>query len=260
MESSTLAPTRIRRQQQTKSLANWTAEEDALLHKLVTESASFVSWSMLASFFPNKTAAQLSGRWDKVINPALVKGSWTTEEDETIITFVRENGDKDWAKLALLLKGRTGKQCRERYRNHLDTSVKRTPWTKEEDERILQWVKENGTGKWKELSLSIPGRIGKQLRERWYNHLDPTLKKGGFTEAEDEMIIDMHQRVGSAWQRISEVLPGRSANSVKNRYHWIIRNSTNQPQKMHIRKRGLVNIHVENTAAPANACIHEVSP
>ena len=176
MESSTLAPTRIRRQQQTKSLANWTAEEDALLHKLVTESASFVSWSMLASFFPNKTAAQLSGRWDKVINPALVKGSWTTEEDETIITFVRENGDKDWAKLALLLKGRTGKQCRERYRNHLDTSVKRTPWTKEEDDILADLHAKYGNA-WTKIAEFLPGRTDNCIKNRWNSTIKKRLER-----------------------------------------------------------------------------------
>lgn len=186
------------------------------------------------------------------------RSSWSVKEDE-ILKDAMEKGIVQW-EINKLIPDKTAKQIMQRWRQVLNPDLRKGAWTKEEDERILQWVKENGTGKWKELSLSIPGRIGKQLRERWYNHLDPTLKKGGFTEAEDEMIIDMHQRVGSAWQRISEVLPGRSANSVKNRYHWIIRNSTNQPQKMHIRKRGLVNIHVENTAAPANACIHEVSP
>ena len=183
------------------------------------------------------------------------RSSWSLKEDE-ILKDAMEKGIVQW-EINKLIPDKTAKQIMQRWRQVLNPDLRKGAWTKEEDEQILQWVKENGTGKWKELSLSIPGRIGKQLRERWYNHLDPTLKKGGFTEAEDEMIIDMHQRVGSAWQRISEVLPGRSANSVKNRYHWIIRNSTSQPQKMHIRKRGLVNIHVENTAAPVNACIHE---
>ena len=176
MESSTLAPTRIRKQQHTRSLANWTPEEDALLHKLVTESTSFVSWSMLASFFPNKTAAQLSGRWDKVINPKLVKGSWTTEEDETIIQFVQENGDKDWAKLALLLKGRTGKQCRERYRNHLDKSVKHTPWTKEEDDLLARLHAEYGNA-WTKIAEFIEGRTDNCIKNRWNSTIKKRLER-----------------------------------------------------------------------------------
>jgi hypothetical protein len=61
-------------------------------------------------YFPNKTAQQLSGRWEKVLNPKLVKGSWTAEEDEIILRYVTTNGVKDWAKLASLLHGRTGNE------------------------------------------------------------------------------------------------------------------------------------------------------
>jgi hypothetical protein len=126
MDARPLAPTRLRQQKRAASGHGWTAEEDGLLRKLVSESKA-VSWCVLAKFFPNKTAPQLAGRWDKVLDPCLVKGCWTRGEDETIIAFVAAHGGKDWAKLALLLDGRTGKQCRERYRNHLDSTVKHCP-------------------------------------------------------------------------------------------------------------------------------------
>ena len=176
MEASTLAPTRIRKQQQNRSMTKWTPDEDALLAKLVADSGSCVSWSLLAGFFPNKSAAQLAGRWDKVINPTLVKGSWTTEEDETIVTFVRENGDKDWAKLALLLKGRTGKQCRERYRNHLDTSVKHTPWTAEEDEKLSQLHAQFGNA-WTKIAEFFEGRTDNCIKNRWNSTIKKRLQR-----------------------------------------------------------------------------------
>jgi hypothetical protein len=49
-----------------------------------------------------------------VLNPSLTKGSWTREEDQIIIDFVKENGSKRWQKVSTLLPGRIGKQCRER--------------------------------------------------------------------------------------------------------------------------------------------------
>ena len=93
--SSTLAPTRARKQQ--SRITNntiWTPEEDQLLIQLATQSDSqTISWSNLAKSFPDKTAPQLAGRWSKVLDPSLIKGSWTQEEDETIKQYVSKNGE-----------------------------------------------------------------------------------------------------------------------------------------------------------------------
>lgn len=53
-------------------------------------------------------------RWQKVLNPNLVKGPWTKEEDETLLQLVQEFGPKNWSNIAKHLPGRIGKQCRER--------------------------------------------------------------------------------------------------------------------------------------------------
>ena len=176
METSALAPTRIRRQAQSKSHAKWTPEEDALLSKLVSESDGSPSWSILADCFPQKTAAQLSSRWEKVINPNLVKGSWTTDEDETIIRFVQENGEKDWAKLALLLNGRTGKQCRERFRNHLNTNVNHNPWTEEEDALLIELHAKYGNA-WTKLAQHFEGRPDNCIKNRWNSTVRKRLER-----------------------------------------------------------------------------------
>jgi hypothetical protein len=171
METMALAPTRLRRQIQGQSHTTWAPEEDELLTRLVTES-QIVSWAVLANFFPTKTAPQLAGRWDKVINPQLVKGSWTREEDETIITFVRANGDKGWAKLAILLPGGTGKQCRERFKNHLDDAVNHAPWTPDED-RLLGELHGRFGNSWTKLATFFDGRTDNCIKNRW----NSTVKK-----------------------------------------------------------------------------------
>ena len=176
MEVSALAPTRTRRTRSGNSSKTiWTPEEDELLRNLVSQTQPN-SWSVIAKYFPNKTSPQIAGRWEKVLNPNLVKGSWTREEDEIVINFVTEHGDKDWAKLALLLNGRTGKQCRERFKNHLDPNVQRNAWTPEEDQLLIDLHTKLGN-QWTLISSHFSGRTDNCIKNRWNSTLKKRLER-----------------------------------------------------------------------------------
>lgn len=58
-------------------------------------------------------------------------------------------------------------------------------WTVEEDLILKEKVESYGLKRWKEISAFLPGRIGKQCRERWFNNVDPKLNKEKWTMAED---------------------------------------------------------------------------
>lgn len=176
MEVSALAPTRARRQTvHLTTNATWTKEEDDLLTQIASSQEN-IAWSVVAKLFPNKTAPQLAGRWEKVLDPHLIKGSWTREEDEIIIDFVSKNGDKDWAKLALLLKGRTGKQCRERFKNHLDPNVAKNSWTEEEDNKLIELHAKFGNS-WTKISHYFEGRTDNCIKNRWNSTLKKRLER-----------------------------------------------------------------------------------
>jgi hypothetical protein len=66
----------------------------------------------------------------------------------------------------------------------------------------------------------LPGRASKQVRHRFTNQIDPSLKKGEPWSAEEDAILKKFQKeLGNQWTEISKRLPGRSENDVKNRWH-----------------------------------------
>ncbi|GMN58755.1 hypothetical protein TIFTF001_027858 [Ficus carica] len=114
-----------------------------------------------AEFFPYRSEVQCLHRWQKVLNPELVKG----------------------------------------------------PWTQEEDDKIIELVLKYGATKWSLIAKSLPGRIGKQCRERWHNHLNPDIRKDAWTLDEELALMNSHRTHGNKWAEIAKVLPGSSANS-----------------------------------------------
>ena len=117
----------------------WSKEEDELLNRLCEQfPTSSKDWKLISSNFMNpvRSEYQCQQRWQKVLNPDLIKGPWTKEEDAKVIELVQKYGPKRWSLIAKHLRGRLGKQCRERWHNHLNPEIKKTAWT---DSRREAW-------------------------------------------------------------------------------------------------------------------------
>jgi hypothetical protein len=167
-----LAPTRARTQTQSNI---WTPSEDHQLSQLMS-TFPHPSWAALLPVFPSKTTQQIAGRWEKVLNPDLVKGSWTREEDEAIILFVNQNGPRNWVRLAELLPGRIGKQCRERWTNHLSPEVARIPWTSDEDSKLVELYRAYGN-RWTLIAAQMDGRTDNDVKNRWNSSLKRRMER-----------------------------------------------------------------------------------
>ncbi|KAG6503644.1 myb-related protein Zm38-like [Zingiber officinale] len=90
-------------------------------------------------------------------------------------------------------------------------------WTKEEDERLAEYIRGHGEGCWRSLPKAAGLlRCGKSCRLRWINYLRPGLKRGNFTAAEEELVVKLHGHFGNKWSLIARRLPGRTDNEIKN--------------------------------------------
>jgi len=113
-----------------------------------------------------------------------------------------------WELVAASLPRRTPKMCKNRWENHVHIGLNKGAFSEVEDQVIVDMVGA-GVTKWSVIARKLENRVGKQCRERWFNHLDPQLKKTPWTAEEDEQLITSQAKIGNSWTRISLEIPGR---------------------------------------------------
>lgn len=134
----------------------WKPEEDAQLRTAI-QTWGEKRWRVIAGYVPGRTSVQCLHRWTKILKPGLIKGAWSQEEDLLLREWVQLHGSRCWAKCALVITGRNGKQCRERWNNSLDPSLTHGKWTREEDAQIFHLHSMNGP-KWSHIASIMSGR------------------------------------------------------------------------------------------------------
>ncbi|CAM0881315.1 unnamed protein product [Alopecurus aequalis] len=107
--------------------------------------------------------------------------------------------------------------------------LRRGLWSPEEDEKLYNHIIRYGVGCWSSVPKLVGlERCGKSCRLRWINYLRPDLKRGSFSQQEEDLIVSLHKILGNRWSQIASQLPGRTDNEIKNFWNSCIKKKLRQ--------------------------------
>lgn len=222
-----------------KNMNKWVEEMSVISPMLLKK----VSPSSLKGSIKKQSKIQILDNFPSRNDSPIVgkkSGKWTSEEDTLLQQIAPIYGERHWRKVSQHMKGRSAIQCLHRWTKILKPGLVKGPWTTEEDGKLLYWVEEKGPSKWAQCAQFIPGRSGKQCRERWFNNLNPNVKKGDWASEEDDKIFKLYLEFGSSWSKIASHFADRTENSIKNRFYSTIRKLYSD-QKKSEKKNGKEN-------------------
>ncbi|KAG5359124.1 Pre-mRNA-splicing factor CEF1 [Yarrowia sp. C11] len=116
---------------------------------------------------------------------AYVKGGvWTNVEDEILRAAISKYGLNQWARVSSLLARKTAKQCKARWTEWLDPTIKKIEWSREEDEKLLHLAK-IFPAQWRTIAPFV-GRTAHQCIQRYERLL---AEVAGEVEGEDASAV-----------------------------------------------------------------------
>lgn len=104
----------------------------------------------------------------------------------------------------------------------IDKSNQRKKFTPEEDEKLKNLVENTEFKKWDAIAKEMPGRTGRQCRDRYKNYLVPGFFNGQWSKEEDNLLRLKYAEFGPHWSKITAFFKNRSANALKNRWNYFV--------------------------------------
>merc|ERR1712238_237850 len=152
--------------------------------------------------------------------------SWSKDDDSQLTEIMKKyKNPRDWEPIAKEHgMGKSAKECHERWIRYLKPGVRKGQWTDQEDTIVIDAVtnsSEQPFTRWSDLAQQLPGRVGKQIRDRWVNHLNPNINHLPFSREDDLLLWEGHKKLGKRWVEIStkSFSSTRSENHIKNRWY-----------------------------------------
>ena len=122
---------------------------------------------LVCQYLPGRTPQQCLHRYTKCLGPNIRRGKWNASEDRRLIMSRYAFESNKWRNIAHHVPGRTDVQCRERYCNILNPKLTNTPWTSEEDNKLILSIENRGKGKWAAIARDLYPRTDNQCWRRW---------------------------------------------------------------------------------------------
>ncbi|KAM3718017.1 snRNA-activating protein complex subunit [Dirofilaria immitis] len=157
---------------------SWTKEEDAQLMTLAhcMQVNGKMNWEKISHYMEERSRQQCTIRYRRALDTDIKFGRWDASEDVLLTCSVSRFGTKDWIKVASCVPGRSDSQCRDRWVNVLDKSIKAEPWSVDEVDKLLEGVRIFGKGEWSRISTMLPGRPASHCKSRFRSLLSAKVK------------------------------------------------------------------------------------
>ncbi|CAG8512206.1 10404_t:CDS:10 [Paraglomus occultum] len=190
-----------------------------LSNAYLLENVRGVDWRFIAKHFvQTKTASECLMQWTNHDHPRINKSSWTKPEIAKLRAIAQRHKFRNWQAIALeVATNRTAAEC---FKTYVRQNSEPRKWTKEEDEILIQAVDLYGEKNWQQVASCLEDRSGQQCLHRWTKTLNPAIKRGRWTRAEDEALKDAVKLYGAGnWVKIQSYVLGRT--DVKCRERWV---------------------------------------
>ncbi|NXL64119.1 SNPC4 protein, partial [Chordeiles acutipennis] len=203
----------------------WTEEEIERLKKIAAKHG-YLDWQTIAQELgTNRTPFQCLQKY-QAYNKDLKRKEWTKDEDQMLLELVQEmrvGSHIPYKKIAYYMEGRDSAQLIYRWTKSVDPSLKKGPWTPEEDAMLLAAVKKYGERDWYKIRTEVPGRSDAQCRDRYLKALHCDVKKGKWSLEEEEQLIELVQKHGLGhWSKIASELAHRTGSQCLSKWKLMI--------------------------------------